>query len=292
MPLLKMTVRVLMLLVLVGQAASYGASKEIVQLQRDIAFLQDDLRLLQRSVDQGVGGTMALTQQILDRVNQMHSADAVRSKNFAENWEKLNVTVAKLAATLDRSTSEYLATREAVNGLNAKLTRLEQRLQDISDSVTRLQSSVVRPSPSDVLGGPPAGMNAESLFQSAMRDKLAGRWEMALDEFEQYVRYYSNTELAASSQFHIGEIQYRQGDLAAADEALTAVVERYPKSGKAADALLMRALVREKRGEHGAADDDLNRLVRTYAGSDAARRAATELKRLGRSSEKTRARSR
>jgi TolA-binding protein len=261
---------------------SYGASKEIVQLQRDVALLQYDLRSLQRSFDQSLGGTRALTQQTLDRVNQIHAAEVARNENIAKNWDKLNLTIATLGTKLDQSISEYVATREAMNGLSARLARLEQRLEDIGNSVTELQSSAQRPSPSELLGGPPPGMTAENLFQSALRDKLAGPLDMALEEFTQYVRYYGNTELAASSQFYIGEIQYHRGESAAADKALSTVIERYPKSGKAADALLMRAFVREKQGEHAAAKDDLGRLMKTYTGSDAARRATSELKRLNR----------
>jgi TolA-binding protein len=295
MPLLKRAIRLLILLVLAGKAVSYGASKEIVQLQRDVALLQYDLRSLQRSFDQSLGGTRALTQQTLDRVNQIHSSGVARNENIAKNWDKLNLTIATIATLgtrLDQSISEYVATREAINGLSARLARLEQRLEDIGNSITELQSSARRPSPSELLGGPPPGMTAENLFQSALRDKLAGHLDMALDEFTQYVRYYGNTELAASSQFYIGEIQYHRGELPAADKALSTVIERYPKSGKAADALLMRAFVREKQGEHAAAKDDLGRLLKTYTGSDAARRATSELKRLNRGTQSTRARSR
>jgi TolA-binding protein len=292
MPLLKRAIRLLILLVLAGQAVSFGASKEIVQLQRDVALLQYDLRSLQRSLDQSLGGTRALTQQTLDRVNQIHAANVAGSENAAKNWDKLNLTVATLGTRLDQSISEYVATRETMNGLSSRLARLEQRLEDIANSVTELQSSTRRPSPSEVLGGPPPGMTAETLFQSALRDKLAGRLDMALDEFTQYVRYYGDTELAASSQFYIGEIHYHRGELPSAEEALSKVIERYPKSGKAADALFMRALLREKEGEHVAARDDLNRLLKTYSGSDAARRATAELKRMSRRAESTRARSR
>jgi TolA-binding protein len=292
MPLLKRAIRLLILLVLAGKAVSYGASKEIVQLQRDVALLQYDLRSLQRSFDQSLGGTRALTQQTLDRVNQIHSSEVARNENIAKNWDKLNLTIATLGTRLDQSISEYVATREAMNGLSARLARLEQRLEDIGNSVTELQSSAGRPSPSELLGGPPPGMTADNLFQSALRDKLAGHLDMALDEFTQYVRYYGNTELAASSQFYIGEIQYHRGELPAADKALSTVIERYSKSGKAADALLMRALVREQQGEHAAAKDDLGRLLKTYTGSDAARRATSELKRLNRGTQSTRARSR
>jgi tol-pal system protein YbgF len=277
--MLKFTIRIVLLLMLSQSLASFAASKEIVQLQRDVALVQNDVNQLQRTLDQGLGGTNALTQQTLDRVNEIHAAEVSKNANIARNWEKLNLAIANLTTRLDRGMSEYLATREAIAGLTTRLERLEQRLEDIGNSVTHTRSSAGL-SFSEALGGPPPGMTAEGLFQSALRDKLAGHLDLAVDEFTQYVHYYGNTELASSSQFHIGEIQYLRGELAAADISFTAVIERYPKSGKAPDALFLRALVREKQGDKEAARADLNRLLKSYPGSDAARRAANELKRV------------
>jgi hypothetical protein len=113
MPSMKRTIRILILLVLAAKAVSYGASKEMVQLQRDVALLQYDLRSLQRSLDQNLGGTRALTQQTLERVNEIHSADVARNENIAKNWDKLNLTIATLGTQLDKSMSEYIATRES-----------------------------------------------------------------------------------------------------------------------------------------------------------------------------------
>jgi hypothetical protein len=57
MPLLKTTIRILLLLALTQTAVSFAADKDIVELQREVALLQHDLRSLQRSPDQGLGGT-------------------------------------------------------------------------------------------------------------------------------------------------------------------------------------------------------------------------------------------
>jgi TolA-binding protein len=288
---LKTTIRILLLLALTQTAVSFAANRDIVELQRDLALLQHDVQLLQRSLERGLGGTKELAQQTLHRVDQIHSAEVVRNENFAKNWEKLNLAIATLTVRLDQNTAEYLATREAIAGLSTKLARLEQKVLDVTTWRSEQQSST-RLSPLEVLDGPPSGMTAQSLFEAAMRDKLAGHFDLALDEFGQYLRYYGDTDLAASSQFHIGEIHYHRGELPAADEAFGAVIERYPNSSKAADALLMRALVRENQGESAAASDDLNRLLKAYRGSDAAKRAATQLKRMKRAAEIATGRSR
>src|SRR5665213_2034486 len=48
---------------------AFGASKEIMELQRDVALLQDQVRTLQSALDQKVAAVLTLTQQTLDSVN-------------------------------------------------------------------------------------------------------------------------------------------------------------------------------------------------------------------------------
>ncbi len=42
---------------------AFGASKEIMELQRDVAMLQDQVRNLQSTLDQKVAAIQTLTQQ-------------------------------------------------------------------------------------------------------------------------------------------------------------------------------------------------------------------------------------
>jgi TolA-binding protein len=164
-----------------------------------------------------------------------------------------------------------MAVKEAVADLNAHLNRLEQKLVDLENAVRIMQAPTPSPpSLSEALGGPPAGVTAQALFQSAMRDQLAGNDELALQEFQDYLNDFEDTELAVASQYHIGEIAFYQGDLQSALDAFARVLERYPKSGKAPDALYLKAKVRARQGKRSLAVQELNKLVRTYPNSDAA----------------------
>ena len=64
------------------------------------------------------------------------------------------------------------------------------------------------------------------------------RYADAEERFRRYLRLYPDTELADNAQFWIGECHYARGDYAAALDAFTATVERYPQGNKVADALL------------------------------------------------------
>lgn len=54
------------LVVFVISAPVFGASREMVQLQRDVSLLQDDVRSLQRTVDEKLATLNTLIQQTLD----------------------------------------------------------------------------------------------------------------------------------------------------------------------------------------------------------------------------------
>lgn len=272
-------------LLLLLPSVCQAVDKEIVRLQRDVAVLNEDLRTLQRSMDERMGAMMALLQQTLDRVNEVHTANTVMQSTFSDRLRQqektVSVPVANLGAKLDQVVSGSVAVSENVADLNARLKRLEQKLVDVENAVRIMQSPPPPPpSVSEALGGPPAGVTAQGLFQAAMRDQLAGNYGLALQEFQDYLRYFGNTELAAASQFHIGEIAFYKDDFESALSAFDLVLDQYPKSGKAPDALYLRAKVLEKEDKRSQAVQELNKLVRAYPNSDAANRAQSELRRL------------
>lgn len=271
-------------LLLILPSVCQAVDKEIVRLQRDVALLNEDLRTLQRSMDERMGAMMALLQQTLDRVNEVHTANAVMQSTFSDRLRQqeksLSVPVATLGVKLDQVVSGSLALSENIADLNARLKRLEQKLVDVENAVRIIQSPPSPPSVSEALGGPPAGVTAQGLFQAAMRDQLAGHYDLALQEFQDYLRYFGNTELAVASQFHIGEIAFYKGDFESALSAFDLVLDKYPKSGRAPEALYFKAKVLEKGGKRSQAIQELNKLVRAYPNSDAANRAESELKRL------------
>lgn len=272
-------------LLLMLPSVCQAVDKEIVELQREIALLNEDVRALQRSMDERTGAIIALLQQTLNRVNEVHTADAVMQSTLADGLRQqqktVSVPVANLSAKLDQVVSGSLAINENMADLNARLKRLEQKLIDVENAVRIMQAPPPPPpSISEALGGPPTDVTAQGLFQAAMRDQLAGNYDLALQEFQDYLRYFGNTELAATSQFHVGEIAFYKNNSEAAIEAFDLVLERYPKSGKAPDAFYLKAKVLEKEGMRSQAVQELTKLGRAYPNSDAANRAQIELKRL------------
>ena len=100
---------------------------------------------------------------------------------------------------------------------------------------------------------PPPGMSAKSLYESALRDRSGGNLDLALQGFQEYLRYYGNTELAPNAQFYIGQIHYDKNEFGPALQAFDAVLEKYPENNKTADATYMKGMALLKSGQRNEA---------------------------------------
>ena len=64
---------------------------------------------------------------------------------------------------------------------------------------------------------------ADVLYNNALRDYNSGKYDLSSQEFGDYIKYYSNTDLAANAQFYLADIEYRQGNFEAAVKDLSLI---------------------------------------------------------------------
>src|SRR5580700_6727254 len=64
---------------------SSGASKEILELQRDVATLQDMVKAMQRSQDEKFGALQVLVQQSLNAANDASKSVAIIQSGFQQS---------------------------------------------------------------------------------------------------------------------------------------------------------------------------------------------------------------
>ena len=50
------------------------------------------------------------------------------------------------------------------------------------------------------------------LYNNALRDYNGGKNDLATQEFNDYIKFYPNTDLAGNSYFYLAEIQFKAGD--------------------------------------------------------------------------------
>ncbi|MEZ5404361.1 MAG: tetratricopeptide repeat protein [Bryobacteraceae bacterium] len=273
-----------------------AANKEHEAMARDLALLSADVQKMQRSIEDQMLTIKTLLSQVINDTGKSLTQGAGLEVKMTERMQTLersvNQSMASLNAKIDTMTDEFRRVREDVGDLRGKMNRMDQQLADIKTAVTVIQSAprVEAPAPPPTAetappaetAGPPAGVSAQSLFDGAMRDKSAGRPDLALNQFQDYIKWFSQTESACVAQYQIGEIYMGKQDLVSALVAFDTVLEKYGKScSHYPNALFMKARALEKGGQPTSAAQEYRKLREDFPGSDWDRKATASLRALG-----------
>jgi tol-pal system protein YbgF len=283
---------------------AFGASKEIMELQRDVAMLQDQVRTLQSSLDQKVASIQTLTQQTLDSVNRTNTAVAVMENRFndamKQQQQSLNGPVANVGSKLDAMSDDFRAVRESVLDMNTRLGKLDAKIADLQNLINTVRAPAAPPpgadpnsspapgaafgtAPGSAAGAAPAGVQAGTLYTSAYSDQIAGKYDIAFQEFTDYLKYFGNTDLAPNAQYAIADIYYRKADYTDAKTAFDAVLEKYPEGSKTPDARYMKAMCLAKLGMNDSAAREFREVYTRYSKDrpDIAAKAKEQLRDMG-----------
>jgi len=277
------------ILVLVSSPVFAQKTNDLIrELQRDVATLQQDLRTLNSKFDEKLAVVTTLQQNTLTEAGSASKGVAVVDRQMKDSVKDLREVVAAPVAALGQKvetmSQDYQALTENVKDLNTRMQRLQTTLKEIQDAVNMLAARSAPPPPAaptdgsappapGAQGGPPAGVTAEQVYLNAMKDKDGGNFDLALTEFQDFLRWFPTAELAPNAQYYVGECLYYKNDFEAAIPAFDAVLEKYGDSNKSPDALYLkgRALLRlEQRSKALAVFDEL---AKKYPSTEAARKA-------------------
>jgi tol-pal system protein YbgF len=237
------------------------------------------------------------TRRTADQVATMQ--DAVSS-----GVAKSLAPVAGMGGRVDAMGDDVRALKDALADLSGRLERMDAKLTDLKNQLQIIQSPPPAPgvmttpgsgappqagsTPGSTLGTqPPPGVSADRSYTDAVRDLQTGKTDLARNEFQQYLTYFPNTELAPKAQYYLGEIDYNRGDFTNAVKNFDLVLEHYPENPKTADAHLMKGLALLKSNRRNNAVQEFRVLVSNYPHTDQARKALQQLRSLGVSSATT-----
>jgi tol-pal system protein YbgF len=285
---------------------AFGASKEIMELQRDVALLQDQVRNLQSTLDQKVAAIQALTQQTLDSVNRTNTAVAVMENRFndamKQQEQSLNGPVANVGQKLDQMSEDFRAVRESVLDMNTRMGKLDAKIADLENLINTVRAPAAPPpangvptdpnappatQPGAAFGVPPTGapnnVQAGTLYTSAYGDQLAGKYDIAFQEFTEYLKYFPKTDLAPNAQYYLADIYYRKADYTSALGAFDAVLERFEEGPKTPDARYMKAMCLMKLGKNDSAAREFRDVYSRYVNDhpEIAAKAKAQLRDMG-----------
>jgi TolA-binding protein len=255
---------------------AHAVSKEMIQLQTQVQQLSDMLQHLQSSNDERMGVLQHLVEQSADSLN------------------KLTQQMTGLQGQLEQSTkNDTLAAQ--IQGLNDSVDELKTRLGQVNKQLTDIQSQLqnvqAQPAPQGSPAQPqtpmadpstgqtyppsqgglandtsprPQAPPVDQLYQSALRDYNGARYDIAISEFADVIKYYPQNALAGNSNYYLGEISYRQGLYPAAIRYYDMVLEQFAGSSKSAASQLRKAQAELATQQRDAGIRDLRSLVQRY----------------------------
>jgi tol-pal system protein YbgF len=285
-----MTFRRLCVLILLASPPAFSVDKAVQELQRDVAALQDMVKQLQQSQDRQLTEIKLISQQALDAATKANTAVAVIQSGIQQSLrdlqDKVVTPVVSMNARMDGLSNELRTTQQAVSDLASGIQKLQAQMGDLVTSVKVMQAPPVPPPGQTGPGGAQQQSDtptipSDTLYGNANRDRMSGKFDLALDEFNQYLRWYGNTELAPNAQFYVAYIHFSQKDYLKALNEFDMVLEKYPENPKTPDAMYYKGLTLVGMERRSDATKEYREILSRYPNTDTANRACTQLKSLG-----------
>jgi tol-pal system protein YbgF len=278
---------------LVGPKPALAVAREIIELQRDVSALLQGQKDLQTQMTQDHTVQKTLTEQASDNVNKLNSTMSSLQKSVQD-------VQANSGTRLDTMSTQVQGLSDNLEEIKSRIGKLNQQLVDLQNSVQSIDARLsggtpsVAPgvAPSNVPASSPSGRNdsaapagpapsADTLYSNGLRDITSGKYDLARSEFQDYLRYYGDTDLASNAQFYLGEIAYSQKNFEVAVDEYDKVLNNYPKSFKLAPARLKKGMALIELGQKNSGIKELREVVRRYPGTEEERRARARLKDMG-----------
>ena len=127
----------------------------------------------------------------------------------------------------------------------------------------------------------PARAQADYKAAYALLDPQVRRYADAASAFEQFLKKYPDSPLAANARYWLGESYYVAQDNEHALAAFEQLLREHPDSAKAPGALYKIGRIRAARGERDEARAAFEQVVKQYPTAPAAGLARAQLQRLG-----------
>ena len=144
-------------------------------------------------------------------------------------------------------TSQMQALSESLEEAKARLSKLSEQMAQMQNILTTLPAHPIpRPAGTWDTRSPvprPALLPCPTPIRFTTQGLSyynGGQYDLSIQAFQDYLKYYKDTDRASNAQFYIGECYYSQQDYKHAIEAYDLCSEKYPTGNKAAAAQLKK----------------------------------------------------
>ena len=186
------------------------------------------------------------------RMDEIGSGDKPDTRQYYQDNQQLLQKIQQMATQIERLESD-------VRRLSEQAVRM-QRLEK------KIESQVQAPVQAQAVAQAPANDSSmqDYHYQKAREAYVANDLAKAAEQFREFIRKYPDHQLAANSQYWLGECYYGMDNYTAARNEFNKVVDFYTKSSKVPDAMVKIALTYKQQGQSEQAKTELQRLVKQY----------------------------
>ena len=283
---------------LMGPRPVQAVAREIIELQRDVTSILQGQKDLATQMTQDHTVMKTLVEQSGDNVGKLNATMSSLQKSAQD-------VQANSGARLDTMSTQVQGLSDNLEEIKSRMGKLNQQLVDLQNTVQSVDAKISGGSPAPASSAPNSGASsvpssrdpapalggsnapsgpapsADTLYSNGLRDITSGKYDLARGEFQDYLKFYGDTDLASNAQFYLGEIAYSQRSYDQAVTEYERVLTNYPKSFKLAPARLKKGMALIELGQKNAGVRELREVVKRYPGTEEERRARAKLKELG-----------
>lgn len=254
----------------VAVAPAFGASKEIIQLQTQVDQLTQQMTLMQTSFNERMGVMKNLVEQNTDVANKVNVA-------IKDLQTAINKSQTDRAGQVDQISGQVQALNDTMDEIKVRLAKLSKQLEDMQSAQQSLaaQQAQAQQKAQELAQAPPPDV----LYNNALRDYNGGKGDLATQEFNDYIKFYPNTDLAGNAYFYLAELQYRGGNFQKAVDEYDLVLQNFPSGNKAAAAQLKKGFALLELGKEEEGNQELRHVIQRYPKTNEAIQARDRLRK-------------
>ena len=152
---------------------------------------------MKQSFDERMGVMKNLLEQNTDAANKVTTAiNGLQSSINKQQQDR--------AGQVDQISGQIQALNDTMDELKVRLAKLSKQFEDMQaaqQSLAAQQSQAQQQA--QAMAQAPA---PDVLYNNALRDYNGGKNDLAVQEFNDYIKFYPNTDLAGNSYFYLAEI--------------------------------------------------------------------------------------
>lgn len=251
--------------------------------QRRIDDLQQQVQTLTGKTEEQEHTIKELQQQVQDYYKDLN--------NRVEAGGSQNQTTAKIKPQFSNSSSENNDNVSASprSNLNTaikaknkhKTENAQKNVTDMQPAAKDMDTDSTSPTSQTSINNKKAAPEKDSLkeqqvYQAAFDSLQSKQYNDGISKLRIYLKKYPDGTYASNAHYWLGEMYFLMKNLRQANIEFAAVINKYPTSSKAPEALLKFAMVNESEGKHEQAQKALKILKRKFPNSAAAKIAAQQ----------------